>query len=112
MRKKSVYWCQIFGCNLRCVTRCGGTSDARLGSAERGSIQLCELREAGSKGSSVAGDPADCGPGAGEAVPGIRGALRQVWPAVDTARAIASRPAVAGVLFGSFRDAADGAARV
>ena len=84
-----------------------GTSDARLGSAERGSVQLCELREAGSKGTSAAGDPGDSGRGAGEVVPGIRGALRQVWPAVDTARAIASRPSLAGVLFGSFQDATE-----
>ena len=36
-----------------------GTSDARLGCEERGAVQLCELRGAGSEGSPVAVDPAD-----------------------------------------------------
>src|SRR6516165_2124672 len=70
----------------------------------------CEC--AGSQGSSVAGDPADCGRGVGGTVAGIRRAVRQVWPAVDPARALASRSAVAGVLFGPFRDATDGTAAI
>src|ERR1700756_3357284 len=89
-----------------------GTSDARLGCTERRAVQLCKLRGAGSKGSSVARDPADCGHGAGGAVAGIRRAVRQIWAAVDPARAIAPRPAVAGLLFGAFGAAADGAARI
>src|ERR1700756_5372413 len=89
-----------------------GTSDARLGCTERRAVQLCELRGAGSKGSSVARDPADCGPGVGGSVAAVRGALRQVWPAIDPARATASRFAVAGLLFGSLGAATDGTARI
>src|SRR6201987_2681669 len=101
-----------FGYNPRCVTRCGGRPDARLGHTKRRSVQLCELRGAGSKGSSAASDPADCGRGVGGVVAGIRRAVRQVWAAVDPARALASRPVVAGLLFGSLGAAADGTARI
>jgi hypothetical protein len=83
-----------------------------LGFAQRGIVQLRQLRAAGSKGSSAARDPADCGRGAGGFVGGIRGAVRQVWAAVDPAGAIASRPAVTGLLYGSLGAPADGAARV
>src|SRR5215467_13343852 len=38
-----------------------GASDARLGCEGGSAVQLCELRGAGSKRSSVATDPADCG---------------------------------------------------
>src|SRR6201981_3124744 len=100
------------GYNPQRVTRCGGTSDARLGCTKRRAVQLRELRSAGSKGSPVAGNPADCGRGTGSAVARIRGAVRQVWSAVDPARALASRPAVAGLLFGAFREATDGAAPI
>ena len=58
-----------------------GTSDARLGCTKRRAVQLRELRSAGSKGSSVAGNPADCGRGTDSAVARIRGAVRQVWSA-------------------------------
>src|SRR6516225_2715039 len=71
-----------------------GTSDARLGCQERRAVQLRELRGAGSKGSSVAADPADCGQGAGDAVAGIRKAVRQTRPALDSAGETASRFAV------------------
>src|ERR1700739_2587314 len=67
-----------------------GTSDARLGCQERRAVQLRELRGAGSKGSSVAADPADCGQGAGGAVAGIRKAVRQTRPALDSAGETAS----------------------
>src|SRR5215467_9165996 len=89
-----------------------GTSDARLGCEEPSAVQLCELRGAGSKGSSVTADPADSGRGAGGSVAGIRKAVRQTWPAVDSAGAIASHSAVAGLLFGALGAAADGAARL
>ena len=78
-----------------------GVFDARLGCEERRAVQLCELRGAGSEGSSVAADPADCERGAGGSVAGIRKALRQGWPAVDSPGEIASRFAVAGLLFGA-----------
>src|SRR6516162_2224956 len=89
-----------------------GTSDARLGCQERRAVQLCELRGTGSKGSSVAADPADCGQGAGGAVAGIRKAVRQTRPTLDSARETASRFAVAGLLLGALGAAADGAARL
>src|ERR1700730_2996855 len=62
-----------------------GTSDARLGREERSTVQLCKLRGAGSKGSSVAADPADCGRCTGGVVAGIRAAVRQIRPAVEKA---------------------------
>src|SRR5215469_15455855 len=89
-----------------------GTSNARVGCAERHAVQLCELRATDSKGSSVARDPAGCRRGVDGFVVGIRGAVRQVWSAVDPARALAARPAAAGLLLGPFGAAADGAARV
>src|SRR3984893_15517030 len=89
-----------------------GTPDARWGCEKRRAVQLCELRSAGSEGSSVAADPADCGQGAGGSVAGIRKAVRQTWAAIDSAGEIASRSAVAGLLFGAFGAAADGAARL
>src|SRR6516225_4080217 len=89
-----------------------GTSDARLGCQLRRAVQLRELRGAGSKGSSVAADPADRGQGAGGAVAGIRKAVRQTRPALDPAGETASRFAVAGVLFGALGAAADGTARL
>jgi len=49
-----------------------GTSDARVGREERGALQLCELRGAGLKGSSIAAEPAGCGRGVGGSVSGIR----------------------------------------
>src|SRR5262249_38883582 len=52
-----------------------GTSDARLGCEERRTVQLCELRGASPKGSSIAADPADGARGTGGAVAGIRAAL-------------------------------------
>src|SRR5207249_9196769 len=48
--------------------------------------------------SSIATDPADCGRGAGGSVASVRAAVRQIWPTVDSPRAIASRSAVAGLL--------------
>src|SRR6516164_8737671 len=89
-----------------------GTSDARLGCQERRAVQLRELRGAGSKGSSVAADPADCGQGAGGAVAGIRKAVRQTRPTLDPAGETASRFVVAGVLFGALGAAVDGTARL
>jgi hypothetical protein len=62
-----------------------GTSDARLGCKKRRAVQLCELRGAGSKGSSVAADPTDSGRGAGGSVAGIREAVRQARPTIDSA---------------------------
>ena len=50
--------------------------------------------------------------GANGAVAGIREALCQVRPAIDSAGETASRAAVASVLFGAFGTAADGAARL
>src|SRR5258708_35611560 len=53
------------GYDGRCVTRCGGTSDARWRCQGRGAVQLFELRSPSAIGSSVAADPEDCGRGAG-----------------------------------------------
>src|SRR5208282_6867995 len=89
-----------------------GTSDARLGYQERRAVQLCELRGAGSKGSSVAADPTDSGRGAGGSVAGIREAVRQARPTIDSAGETASRVAVAGLLLGALGAAVDGAARL
>src|ERR1700738_4362577 len=72
-----------------------GTSDARWGCENRGAVQLRELRSAGADGSSVAGDPQDRQRGADGAVTGIREALCQVRPAIDSAGETASRAAVA-----------------
>src|SRR5437899_1151024 len=87
-----------------------GTSDARWGCENRGAVQLCELRAPGADGSSIAGDPPDRQRGADGAVAGIREALCQVRPAIDSAGETAARAAVAGVLFGAFGAAVDGAA--
>src|SRR6266571_5556199 len=89
-----------------------GTSDARWGCENRGAVQLRELRSAGADGSSVAGDPQDRQRGADGAVAGIREALCQVRPTIDSAGETASRAAVAGVLFGALGATADGAARL
>src|ERR1700730_309004 len=89
-----------------------GTSDARWGCEKRGAVQLCELRGAGSIGSSVAADPHDCRRGAGGTVGRIREAVRQVRTALDCSGETTSRAAVAGVLFGALGAAADGAARL
>ena len=94
------------------MARCGGTSDARLGREERHTVQLCELRGAGSEGSSVATDPSHCRRGTDGSVARFRAALRQVRPAVDPAREIASRSAAAGLLFGALGGAVDGATRL
>src|SRR5438093_11884469 len=87
-------------------------SDARWGRENRGAVQLCELRASGADGSSVAGDPQDRQRGADGAVAGIREALCQVRPAIDSAGEIASRAAGAGVLFGALGAAADAATRL
>src|ERR1700758_853137 len=70
IRKKSFYWPRYW---VKSALRdeMWGTSDARLGCEERHAVQLRELRGAGSKGSSIAADPADCGRSAGGAVAGI-----------------------------------------
>src|SRR5712671_6733352 len=100
------------GYNARCVTRCGGTSDAWWRCQERGAVQLFELRSAGAMGSSLAADPEDCGRGAGRTDGGIREAVRQVRTAVDRSGEAASRAAVAGLLLGALGAAVDGAARL
>src|SRR6267378_1502011 len=82
--KSGILWPDM-GYNARCVTRCGGTSDARWRCQERGAVQLFELRSAGAIGSSVAADPEDCGRGAGCSDRGIPEAVRQVRTAVDSA---------------------------
>jgi hypothetical protein len=64
-------------------------------------VPLFELRSASAIGSSLAADPEDCGPGAGCTDVGIREAVRQAGTAIDPAGEIASRAAVAGVLFGA-----------
>src|ERR1700745_3223569 len=70
IRKKSFNWPRYW---VKSALRdeMWGTSDARLGCEERHAVQLRELRGAGSKGSSIAADPADCGRSAGGAVAGI-----------------------------------------
>src|ERR1700755_2526321 len=70
IRKKSYYWPRYW---VKSALRdeMWGTSDTRLGCEERHAVQLRELRGAGSKGSSIAADPADCGRSAGGAVAGI-----------------------------------------
>jgi len=60
------YWAQ-----LTSRDEMWGMSNARLGCEERRTVQLCELRSAGSEGSPVAVDPADRGRGAGGSVAGI-----------------------------------------
>src|ERR1700730_12179269 len=89
-----------------------GTSDARWGSQERGAVQLFELRSAGAVGSSVAADPEDCRRGAWCSDGGIREAVREARTAVDSSGETASCAAVAGLLFGAFGAAADGATRL
>jgi len=45
-KKSGILWPDM-GYNARCVTRCGGTSDARWRCQERGAVQLFELRKRG-----------------------------------------------------------------
>ena len=67
MRKKSVYWSQIWD-KIRGAWRDVGEVRCAVGMSAARCFQLCELRGAGSQGSSVAGGPADCGRGVGGTV--------------------------------------------
>src|SRR5262249_21221720 len=87
-----------------------GDIDAWWGPEHGSTVQLRELRGTGGQGPSTAGDPRDRQCRVGDAVAGVRKALRAVGAAVDRAGEAAAGAVAASVLLGAFGAAADGAA--